>query len=145
MAACAELPIQSVRVYPHPEQDWYALFIASPGYPNGLKLRFSEVISTLRKSYALEKSPSRLNDYGRRVQPAPANEAWPIKRAAKTAEELASLIKTELGESVIVISNATVGWTAKVTGAPAKSLILQLTADVIAARLRQRFNLKERR
>ena len=63
---------------------------------------------------------------------------------AKTAKELAALIKAELavqGAQVVVTADRTVGWTATITGTVAKSFIVQLKADVIAARLRQQFDL----
>jgi hypothetical protein len=66
-------------------------------------------------------------------------------REAKPANELAALIKAELavqGTQVVVAADRTVGWTATVTGAAAKSFIVQLKADVIAARLRQQFDLQ---
>lgn len=68
-----------------------------------------------------------------------------MTRETKTAAELAALIKAELpvpGGDIIVTREATVGWTATVTGAPAKSFDVQLKADVIAARLRQQFDLR---
>jgi hypothetical protein len=66
-------------------------------------------------------------------------------KETKTAEELAAIIKAELkveGAGVVVTAEPTVGWTARVTGAAAKSFIVQLNSDVIAARLRQQFDLR---
>ncbi len=60
-------------------------------------------------------------------------------KETKTAKELAALIKAELaveGAQVRVTAEPTVGWTASATGIAAKSFIVQLKVDVIAARLR---------
>jgi hypothetical protein len=64
------------------------------------------------------------------------------KRTTKTAEELAALIQLGLGlpgARVVVKSQRTVGWTAEAISAPEH---VQLNVEVIAANLRQWFDLK---
>jgi hypothetical protein len=67
-------------------------------------------------------------------------------KETRTAEELAGMIEAELAVAsahVVVTAEPTVGWTATVSGVRTKSFIVQLKADVIAARLRQQFDLQD--
>lgn len=68
-----------------------------------------------------------------------------MARETKTAAELAEIVKRDLavaGASVVVTAERTVGWTATIITVPTVAQAVQLKADVIAARLRARYDLK---
>ena len=68
-------------------------------------------------------------------------------KETRTAAALAAMIKQELavaGADVVVTAEQTVGWTATVIAPQTNAAAAhQLKADVIAAKLRVRFDLKE--
>jgi len=68
-----------------------------------------------------------------------------MAKELKTAEELAEMIKSQLVFArlqVIVVPHPSLGWTASVVATPTRSLVLQLEVDVVASRVRTRFDLK---
>jgi hypothetical protein len=69
-----------------------------------------------------------------------------MAKALKTASELAYMVKAVLAmkdAQVVVSAQQTVGWSATVITVSTQALAAQLKADVIAARLRSRFDLKK--